>query len=590
MKKSFLMKILESLNKQNIFFFILLNLFCQNSFAEEAVDIWKIDNDNKNLEKSTEQIIDTDSDNDSIYEMQSIKNDDSEIIKEEPTGVEEIKLAGIFDPEEFNLSLNMWSNSNGKIIKSILKKINQKNISEDAKEILNVALLTNSYFPNKNINSDEFLNFKINYLINSDDLNLIKLYLSKNKDLKNNDLLISYYLDQNLSSADLESACSIFDVVKNYSDEYISKFKIYCLYNSNKKNEAQLIFDLKKELGFNDKFFENKFNLLMGYNSKNNKEVSEKNILEFHLSHRLDKDFSYTPNENTPNIIWKYLSASNLLEKTTSVDLENINKIKLIEKATHEKNYKEKDLLNLYKRFQFGIDQLLNAQDSYKLLPSYEGRALIYQKLLLTSDSEEKLFLSSILKKLFIDDQIENAFNEELSKILKNINVEEVPSNYSTFYEKNLIADKKQEFKISFNNKIIHQSKLLKYFIEDQEINKVQKETNDILKKMKKNKKYYFTTKDIILLESLKSDGVEIEKKYQQIYEINEPDIPYDMQIMIKKNETGLFLLRLVEIIGEDKLTDLGTETLYFIISALNQINLDPIRDKILLKVLPLKV
>ena len=62
------------------------------------------------------------------------------------------------------------------------------------------------------------------------------------------------------------------------------------------------------------------------------------------------------------------------------------------------------------------------------------------------------------------------------------------------------------------------------------------------------------------------------------------------MQIMINKNETGLFLLRLVEIIGEDKVTDLGTETLYFIISALNQINLDPVRDKILLKVLPLKV
>ncbi len=62
------------------------------------------------------------------------------------------------------------------------------------------------------------------------------------------------------------------------------------------------------------------------------------------------------------------------------------------------------------------------------------------------------------------------------------------------------------------------------------------------------------------------------------------------MQIMINKKETGLLLLRLVEIIGEDKVTDLGTETLYFIISALNQINLDPVRDKILLKVLPLKV
>ena len=138
---------------------------------------------------------------------------------------------------------------------------------------------------------------------------------------------------------------------------------------------------------------------------------------------------------------------------------------------------------------------------------------MIYQKLLLTSDIEEKLFLSSKLKKLFIDDQIENAFNEELSKILKAIKIEEVPSNYSTFYEKNLLADKKQEIKITFNNKIVHQSKLLKYFTENQEIKKVQKETNDLLKKMKKNKKYYFTTKDIILLESLKSDGVEIDKK-----------------------------------------------------------------------------
>ena len=583
------MKILELLNKHIKVFFIICLFFSNNAISEEPVDIWKIDpkkiTENNNKKKTIE-----DNAENSVYEMQSEKANDSQIIKEEPTDSEKIKLAGIFDPEEFGLSLDMWSDSNGKIIKSILKKIDKTKISDDSKEILNIALLTNSYIPQKNITAEEFLEFKTKYLIKSEDLNLIKLYISKNKELENNDLLIIYYLDQNLSSSDLESACSIFDEVKNYSNEYISKFKIYCLYNENKKNEAQLLFDLKKELGFNDESFENKFNLLMGLSSKNDKEVSEKNILEFHISHRLDKNFSYVPNENTPNIIWKYLSASNLLEKTSTVDLENIEKIKLIEKATHQQNYKEKDLLNLYKRFQFGIDQLLNAKDSYKLLPSYEGRALIYQKLLLTSEVEQKLFLSSKLKKLFIDDQIENAFNDELSKILKEINIEEVPSNYSTFYKNNLIADKKQEIKITFNNKIVHQSKLLKYFIENQEIKKTQKETNDLLKKMKKNKKYYFTTKDIILLESLKSDGVEIEKKNQEIYEVIKPDIPYDMQIMINKKETGLLLLRLVEIIGEDKVTDLGTETLYFIISALNQINLDPVRDKILLKVLPLKV
>ena len=51
----------------------------------------------------------------------------------------------------------------------------------------------------------------------------------------------------------------------------------------------------------------------------------------------------------------------------------------------------------------------------------------------------------------------------------------------------------------------------------------------------------------------------------------------------------GMALLRIVEIIGQDKIEDIGPETLYFIISTLNQLNIDPIRNKILLKVLPLK-
>ena len=51
-----------------------------------------------------------------------------------------------------------------------------------------------------------------------------------------------------------------------------------------------------------------------------------------------------------------------------------------------------------------------------------------------------------------------------------------------------------------------------------------------------------------------------------------------------------MVLLRLVEVLGEDGLNDVGTETLYFITSALNQLNIDPLRNKILLKILPLKV
>ena len=49
-------------------------------------------------------------------------------------------------------------------------------------------------------------------------------------------------------------------------------------------------------------------------------------------------------------------------------------------------------------------------------------------------------------------------------------------------------------------------------------------------------------------------------------------------------------LLRIIEVIGQDELEDIDEDTLYFIISALNQLDIDYIRNKILLKVLPLKV
>ena len=92
------------------------------------------------------------------------------------------------------------------------------------------------------------------------------------------------------------------------------------------------------------------------------------------------------------------------------------------------------------------------------------------------------------------------------------------------------------------------------------------------------------------MLESLKSDGVKFPKKYENIYEARDPNIPYDIQILINKEETGLAMLRLIQILGEDNVTNIGSETLYFIVSVLNQLNLDKIRNKLLLKVLPLKV
>ena len=583
------MKILKLLNKVYLSIFIIIfSLSILDLKAEEElVDIWKI-----------EKKIDEDGLNDLEIKDNSLIGDSSEsIINYESTlliqntQLEEnnIILAGIYDPEENGLSIDMWSSSNGEEIIKIFNRIKKIDLSNDAKKILDIALLTNSFFPSNNIEEEKFLNFKFDYLVESENLNLIEIYLSKNNNY-NNSRIIKFYINHYLSNSDLENACKIFKNLNLFNDNYIAKFKIYCLINENKREEAQLIFDLTKELGLKDKFFENKFNFLMGYTSQNDDKLSDKNILDFHLSHRANKDLQYKPNNDTPKIIWKYLSSSNLLQNISEIDLENIEEISIIENATHENIYEENDLFELYKRFQFNINQLLTANDTFKLLPNYEGRALLYQRLLLSNNSEETLELALNLKNSFNEENIGNAFNLELSNILSKINSDDVPSNFSTFYEKNLINETSEKEKVKINNKIIHQSKLINYFQGKSDEKKLKKDLADILKNVKKNKKYFVSNKDLMLLESLVSDGFEIPKKYQNLFNLNQSIIPNDIGLLINNKEIGLVLLRLVEFIGEDELKDIGPETVYFMISILNQLNLDKIRNDILLKVLPLKI
>tara|TARA_B100001250_G_scaffold134609_1_gene115098 strand:- start:153 stop:1910 length:1758 start_codon:yes stop_codon:yes gene_type:complete len=585
------MKILRLLNKKNLSIFIIFFFSILNNLKaeEEPVDIWNLEKkSNEETTSALSEIDDTEEVSIGI-ETNNSKNT-SNIINSNILEENKISIVGLYDPEDNELSIDMWSNSNGNEVKLILNKLDKTDLSKDAKEIFEIALLTNAYFPKANITEEEFINFKLNHLIRNNNKDLIKKYLIKNENNIYNSKLIIFYLNDYLENSDLENACKIFDKINYFVNSYINKFKIYCLINQNQREEAQLLFDLNKETGMKDEFFENKFNFLMKYIENNDEKVSDDNILNFHLSHRTNLEFIYEPTENTPKFIWNYLRSENLLQNFSLVDIEDGEKVSLIEKATHEKNYEEKELFELYKRFSFNINQLLNVKESYKLLQGYEGRALLYQRLILTKDINELLDLSYKLKESFIKDKIENAFDNELKEILSKINEEEVPSNYSSFYSVNLKAETLEKKNIKINNKIIHQSKLLKYFEEEYGNEKIQEDLSKLLKSIKKNKDYNVSTKDLIMLESLISDGIEIPKKYKNMFKFSQSRIPTDIQLLLNNNEVGMILLRLVEIIGEDDLENLDSDSLYFIISILNQLNLDSIRNKILLKVLPLKI
>ena len=590
------MKILKLLNKTFLSILIIFSFSIVNSFSEnEPVDIWNIDkeqiqenSENKELISITESELETEKID--VFNMQTKDRSDS-IKVDETLNSKEIKIIGLYDPEDFGLKIDMWSNSNGDQLKYLFSNLAKINLSQDASELMNIVLLTNAYYPKKNISEKDFLKIKSDWLIKHNNLELIEEYLIKNDILNLHPKLSKYLVDKYLSESKLDKACKIFlnnsEPIKN---NYLSKFNIYCLINNGKKDEAQLIFDLKKELGFNDQYFENKLNYLFGYTNEIDKAVSEKSILEFHLAHKTNPEFFFEPKENTNPLIWKYLAASNLLYQTNEIDLDELEKIELIEYATHNKNYLEDDLFQIYKRFQFTIDQFLNVKTVFKSLTNIESRALLYQSVLLESDINKKIELMKLLKEAFIKDKIGNAFEEKLKDLLQDIELDQISSKHTSFYLENINTDEKKQTKIKYNDDLLHQSKLIKYFIGEYNQTKIEKDLNNFLKKIKKDKKYSISKKDIILIESLKSDGIKIDKKYDNLYKILDSEMPTDIQVMINNNESASTILRIIEVIGQDELSTLDEDTLFFIISALNQLNIDSIRNKILLKVLPLKV
>ena len=588
------MKILKLLNKTiiSILIFFILLFSPLNADENKPIDIWNLEKKQKEIIKdnsiSTESV--NTSNQNSIYDLQDNKEKDTIRVDKQFLS-KEIQIVGLYDPEDFGLSIDMWSNSDGLKIKTLFENIDKFNLSKDASEIMHISLLTNAHYPNQNITEQEFIKYKSDWLIKNENLDIIEEYLIKNQIINLHPELTRYLVDSFLSESNIKKSCEIFSKNKQpIQDDYLSKFNLYCLINYGKNDEAQLILDLKKEMGFEDRYYENKINYLFGYLEDVDKEISLNSILDFHLAHRTNPDFFYEPNKETPKIIWKYLAASNLLFKIQDLEITDYEKISTIEKAVHDKNYSEEDLFEFYKKFQFNFNQFLNAKEVHKSLQSIEARALLYQRILLTEEPKLKLEFIKVLKELFDSEDISEAFDLELKKLLGEINIEDVPANFTTFYNNNLNKAEISDKKIKYNNKILHQSKLINYFNGDYAKSKIEEDLEKFLKKIKKDKKYIISKKDIIFIEALKSDGIKISKKYENLYKVENSEMPADIQLMIDNGEVGTALLRVIEVIGPDKIENIDEDTIYFIINTLNQLNVDSIRNKFLLKVLPLKV
>ena len=563
---------------------IVLSIFSPLN-SEEKIDIWKKTKENKisNKNNSISQS------NNQINSAQKLEIDQPIKVTDnfESSG-EEIKVYGVYDPADNNFNLNMWSNTKAEDVRASIKRLKKIKLSETSNSILEKILLSFSY-PPAGMENKEFVNLKIDWLIENNRSDLIEDFLRQNKEFDGKSSAVQYLVDENIAKANIKKGCEKVDFIDStIKDPYLEKFKIYCLVFNNKKSEARLLLDLLREQNQSDKFFDDKINFLLGISDKTSNKINEKNLLNFYLSSVTMQDFKYNPTKKTKKEIWKYLNAANLIKLD---DLNDEEKIKDLELAANTGKVDEKIIFNIYRQVNFNLSNLINAKNIYQTLNKFEARSLIFQKYLLAEDVDSKVEYLFILEELFKEDNLINIYSQFLSDNLKEIGLENIPDKYKEIADNRIQINNKRVFsKIKYNDKILHQSKIIRFYLENEDQKKIQKDIDKIFKKISKNRKYFYSAKDLSLVESLEKDGFEIPQNLNISELTNKYEIPKNLLQLIENKQNAYLALKIVEIIGEDEPYQLDSETIYFITNLLNKIDLIQIRNKVLVSALPQRV
>ena len=552
--------------------------------SEDKIDIWK---KNKTNEESKEVIVNTPSSE--INPAQKIDTDQPIKIQDGlKNNEQQKKVYGIYDPAENDFNLNMWSTTQADDVRSSIKRLKKINLSKTSSEILEKVLLSFSYPPN-GMQEKEFVALKINWLIENNRSELIEDFLKQNEEFDGKSSAVQYLVDENIAKADIKEGCQKIKFIDStIKDSYLEKFKIYCLVYDNKKSQARLLLDLLREQNQSDKFFDDKINYLLGISEKTSSKINEKNLLNFYLSSVTIKDFNYNPTQKTKKEIWKYLNAANLIKLE---DYSDKKKIKDLEKAANQGQVDDMVIFNIYKQIPFNISTLINAKNVYQTLEETEARSLIFQKYLLSEDVSTRVEYLFLLEDLFKKNNLGNIFTKKLSDTLKEIGLENIPEEYKKIAESRI--EKKESIlfgKIKYNDKVLHQSKIIKFYLENEQQKKIQKDIDKIFKKISKNRKYFFSAKDLALVDALVKDGFKIPASFNQKELASKYEVPKNLLQLIEKKQNAYLALKIVEIIGEDEPHQLDPETIFFITSLLNETNLIKIRNKVLISALPQRV
>ena len=168
--------------------------------SDEKIDIWKSNkervSESQNQENQDIKKTLNPKSSQTIQTLDKIQIEESATIQQNPE-----KVYGIYEPANYDFSLNMWSSTKAEDLRSSLKRIDNINLSKSSSEILS-NFISFSY-PPQDMNEKEFVDLKINWLIENDRIKLIGSFLKQNEQFDSKSKAVQYLVDTNIASGNI---------------------------------------------------------------------------------------------------------------------------------------------------------------------------------------------------------------------------------------------------------------------------------------------------------------------------------------------------------------------------------------------------
>ena len=181
------------------------------------------------------------------------------------------------------------------------------------------------------------------------------------------------------------------------------------------------------------------------------------------------------------------------------IKLENASdkeRLKELEIAANQGQVNPDTIFKIYQQIDFNLNELINAQNIYQTL-NESDKIIDISKVFIIREQRHKNGVSFLLlEDLFKKDGLSNVYSKFLSDEIKKMGIDNISERYQEIAKVKIIsADKLTLGKVKYNDKILHQSKIIKFYLEGESEKKVQKDIDKIFKKLAKIKNIFIQQK-----------------------------------------------------------------------------------------------